>query len=103
MARLIQNFQIFFFLPTITDRNEDIDKYLKNLSISPINITEEQFNKWAGVDFNPAKLDMFGADKTIRSAAVIECLRHINSVSNSNVLKNTDALLSKREVKVHVD
>ena len=77
---------------------------MKNVSISPINITQQQFNNWAGVDFNPAKLELFGADKAIMSAAVAECLRHIiNDLSSSNVVRNFEALLSKREVEVPVD
>lgn len=42
---------ISFFLPYITDRNEDKNKFLKNVSVSPIDITQQQFNKWAGVEF----------------------------------------------------
>ena len=76
---------------------------MENVSISPIDITQQQFNNWAGVDSNPAKLDLFGADKAIMSAAVVECLRHINDICNSNVVRNPEALLSKREVEVPVD
>ena len=94
---------IYFFPSSITSRNEEINKYLKNVSISPIDITQQQFNNWAGVDSNPAKLDLFGADKAIMSAAVVECLRHINNICNSNVVRNPEALLSKREVEVPVD
>ena len=39
---------IYFFLPAITDRSEDINQYLNNVSISPINITQSQLNDWAG-------------------------------------------------------
>ena len=58
---------ISFFLPYITDRNEDKNKFLKNVSVSPIDITQQQFNKWAGVEFNPAKLDFFEVHKTVWS------------------------------------
>ena len=74
---------IYFFLPSITDRSEDINQYLKNVSISPIDITQKQFDDWAGCEFNPAKLDLFGPDKSIMSGAVIQCLRHINNFWNS--------------------
>ena len=95
--------KIYFFLPSITDRCEDINKYLKNISISPIDITQKQFNDWADCEFNPAKLGLFGADKTIMSSAVIQCLRHINDISNSNRVRNADAFLSQKEVEVPVD
>ena len=34
---------------------------------------------------------------------VEECLRHINDVSNSDIVSNADGLLSRREVDVPVD
>ena len=46
---------IYFFLPSITDRSEDINQYLKNVSISPIDITQKQFDDWAGCEFKPCK------------------------------------------------
>ena len=95
--------KIYFFFPSVTDRCEDITKYLKNVSISPNDITQEQFNDWAGCEFNTAKLDLFGADKTIMSSAVIQCLRHISDISNSNLVRNADAFLSQKEVEVPID
>ena len=35
---------IYFFLPSITDRNEEINQYLNNVSISPIDVSQEQLN-----------------------------------------------------------
>ena len=53
--------------------------------------------------FNPSKLDLFGNDKALMSAAVVKCLRHINDISNSNVVRNTVGLLSRKEVEVPVE
>ena len=94
---------IYFSLPSITDRNEEINQYLNNVSISPIDVSQEQLNNWAVVEFNPSKLNLFGSDKALMSAAVVKCLRHINNISNSNVVRNADGLLSRREVEVPVD
>ena len=94
---------VYFLLPSITDRNEEINKYLNNVSISPIDVSQEKLNNWAGVEFNPSKFDLFGSDKALMSAAVVKCLRHINNISNSNVVRNADGLLSRREVEVPVD
>ena len=94
---------IYFFLPSITDRNEDINQYLKNVSIFPIDITQKQFHDWGSCEFNPAKLDLFGPDKSIMSGAVIQCLRHINDISSSNLVRNADAFLSQKKVEVPVD
>ena len=53
--------------------------------------------------FNPSKLHLVGSDKALMPAAVVKCLRHINDISNSNVVRNADDLLSRREVEVPVD
>ena len=37
------------------------------------------------------------------SAAGVKCHRHINDIFNSNVVRNTNSLLSRREVEVPVD
>ena len=94
---------IYFFLPSITDRSEDINQYLKNVSISPIDITQKQFDDWAGCEFNPENLDLFGPDKSIMSGSVIQCLRHINDITSSNLLRNAHAFLFQKKVEVPVD
>ena len=96
-------FQIFFFLPSTTDRNEEINKYLNNVSIYPIDVSQEQLNNSTGVEFNPSKLELFVSDKTLMSAAIVKCLRHINDIFNSNAARNSHGLLSKRVVEVPVD
>ena len=51
----------YFFLPSVTDRSEEINQYLKNVNISPIDINYGQLNAWsAESNFNPAKLDQCG-------------------------------------------
>ena len=94
---------IYFLLSSITNRNEEINKYSKNASISLIDVSQEQLNNWAGVEFNHSKLELFRSDKALMSAAVVKCHRHINDISNSNVVRNTNSLLSRREVEVPVD
>ena len=52
--------KLYFFLPSITDRSECVDKYMNNVSISPLDIKQEQLNCWAeNVTFNTQKLDFF--------------------------------------------
>ena len=41
--------------------------------------------------------------KALMSAAVFKCHRHINDISNGNVVRNADGLLSRREVEVLLD
>ena len=92
---------IYFFLPSITNRSEDINQYLL-VSISTVNITEFQLNNWAGTKFHPSKLDLFGLEKNMTNR-VVKCLKHMNDMSNSNIVRNADSLLSRKEVEVPVD
>ena len=84
----------YFFLPPITYRSKEINKYLNNVSISPIDLSQQQLNMWAGSSFDPSKLDLYGPDEKLITNVVEECLRHINDVSNSNTVRNADGLLS---------
>ena len=54
---------IYFFLPAITERSEDINQYLNNVSISTIDITQSQLNDWSGTKSDTSKLNLFGLEK----------------------------------------
>ena len=38
---------LYYFLPSITDRSEEINKYLNNVSVTPVDISQNQLNTWA--------------------------------------------------------
>ena len=104
LVRLIQSLQIFIFFFLLSLIEVKItNKYLKNVSTSPIDITQKQFDDSAICSFNPAKLDLFGADKAFMSAAVIHCLGHISNISNPHFVRNADAFSSQKEVEVPLD
>ena len=86
--------KIYFFLPAIADRLEEINQYLNNISISPIDISQKQLDTWSGAKFDPSKLDLFGLEKNTMSDAVVKCLKHINDISNGNIVRNADGVLS---------
>ena len=46
---------IYFFLPPIIDRSEEMYQYLNNVSISPIDISQEQFEILPETKFYPSK------------------------------------------------
>ena len=94
---------MYYFLVSITDRLEEINKYLNNVSVTPIDISQNQLNTWAETDFNPAELNLLGMNKAIMSNAVIKCLKYMNDISNSNLTRNADIVLSRREVHIPVD
>ena len=56
--------RLYFFLPLVTDRSEENNQYLKIVSITPIDIRQEQFDVWANnTPFDPSKFDFFGLEK----------------------------------------
>ena len=87
----------FFFLPSIIDRSEEINRYLNNISISSIDITQQQLNVWAETPFHPKKPDNYGIEKNTMTDAVIKSLKHMNDISNSNIVRNADELLLRKE------
>ena len=95
---------LYFFLPSITDWSEEINQYLKNDSVTPIDIKQIQLDTWAGdIQFDPSKLDTFSLDKKVMSETAVKCLHHINSISNSNIVRNADGLLSEKAFDEPVD
>ena len=92
------------FLSSITDRSEEINQDLKNVSILPIDIKQDQLNVWADNSiFDPSKRDLFGHAKKTLSDAVYKCLEHMNNISILNLIRKADSLLSRRKVDVPVD
>ena len=67
--------RIFFPLLAITDSSEEINQYLNNVSISLINISQEQLNTWVGTSFDLSKLDLFSLEKNTMSDAVAKCMK----------------------------
>ena len=88
---------IFFFLPSITDRSEDINKYLSNVDRHHLATVEQlgQNSFWS-------KLDTYDLEKNAMNDAVIKCLKHMNDISNSNIVRNADGLSSRKEVDAPV-
>ena len=51
--------KIFFFLPSTTDRVEDINMYMNSVNLMPTDIEPSEF----GEDFNPSTLDFKNPDR----------------------------------------
>ena len=37
----------YFFIPSVTDRSGEINQYMKNVFLTPVDIKQEQFNTWS--------------------------------------------------------
>ena len=90
--------QLFSYLPSITDRSADINQYLKNVSISPFDVTKKQLDIWtgSGQEFIPSKLDMSDLETSKMKQTVVKALEHIAGVSNTNIVRNVDGLLCRK-------
>ena len=52
---------LYFFIPSVTDHSEEINHYMKNVCVTPIDIKQEQFNAWSeNTELNPSHLDVSG-------------------------------------------
>ena len=97
---------IYFFSVLHHRQVEGINQYLRNISISPIDIKQEQWNVWAE---NTPPLDLqawfvwFRKKNPCMSHAIYKCLEHINNLSNSNLVRKTDGLLWTRKVNTTVN
>ena len=97
-------FCIYFFLLSVTDRSEEINQYLPNVFISPIDIKQVQFDVWANItSFDSSNLDSFGLEKKINADTVMKCLEHMINISSSNLIRISDGLLSKRKEDLSVN
>lgn len=85
------DFSVFFFLPSTTDRVEEIKKYMGSVNLSPINIEISEF----GDIFDPSKLDYANPEKESTREAVLKVLKKVVDLSNQSLQQNTGGLLAK--------
>ena len=93
--------RIYYFLPSITDRIEEINRHMGSVNLLPIDISEETFEV-DRMPFDPSKLDYDNPDKEKLTQAVVKMLKKVVDLSNSNIIKNADGLLAKRPVEQEV-
>ena len=93
----VQNFPtLFFFLPSTTDRKEKVNKFMTNVSLHPIDVRYEDFQKYSRnrIDFKPQDLDLTYFDKKIAAREIVlNFFKEAVTVSNSNLVRNARALL----------
>ena len=59
--------KLFFFLSSVTDRSEEVNQYLNNVIIRPVDIVQSDFKQWteSGEDFESHYLELFGEKRRI--------------------------------------
>ena len=83
---------VFFFLPSTTDRIEDINRYLGSVNLNSIYTEFSEF----GLNFELSRLDYAGPQKKYTRKSVLKVLKKIVDLSNQNVKRNADGLLAKQ-------
>ena len=86
---------VYYFVPSTTDRSEEVNRYLGSVNLSPIDMTKSAFETENNVSFDPSKLDIYSLEKEVKSKAVVKMLKKIT--------ENADDLLSEKSVDFEVD
>ena len=71
--RSVQEYSTFFFyLPSTTDRKENINWFVKNVSLHPVDCRYEDFKKysWDQTDFRPQDLDSLDLNKRLAAREI---------------------------------
>ena len=91
--------ELFFFLPRITDRCEEINQHMKYINTHPYDWDEKEFRD----GFEPHLLDFVGGKKKKMADSFVSVLKNIAEISVINLVKNADALSSKRPDDSEID
>ena len=74
-----------------------------SVNLSSIDLLENTFETENNVVFDPSKLDINCPGKEVITQAVVRMLQKTTDLSNSNFIKNADALLSRKSTNVDVE
>ena len=87
---------LFFYLPSTTDRKESINQFKSNVQLHPIDCSYEKFSEFSSKQsaFFPHHLESSDQkEREIAREIVINFMKDIVSVSNSNLKRNASVLL----------
>ena len=82
---------LFYFLPSVSDRKEDINQHKNNVSLSPVDITVDFIESFSveKVSFRPDLLDSSDEKERKPQTEILYGLfKHIATVSNQNLERN---------------
>ena len=92
---------VFFYLPSITDRKESINRYKDQVSLIPVSCNIQEVSKFApeGYEFNPTHLDHYEEMDVCTNArmTLYNFFKNACKASNSNLIQNVHALIKKEK------
>ena len=93
---------VFFYLPSITNRKESINRYKDQVSLIPVSCNIQELRKFSpeGYEFNPTHLDEFEERDVCVNArmTLYNFFKNACMVSNSNLIQNVHALIKKKNI-----
>ena len=99
---LTKSSNLFFSLPSITDRKEQINRYKEQVSLVPVSSTIADFEIFAteGYSFNPLHLNLSPEDESCKNARLTlhGYLANTCKVSNANLMQNVYALMKEKDI-----
>ena len=89
-----------FYLPTITDRKEDINRYKKMVSLVPVSSSIGDIGTFSpeGYKFDPSHLDQGGENRDNVRENLYSYFQNVAKVSNANLIQNAYALMKKKNI-----
>ena len=64
-----------FFLPSTTDRSENINRYLRSVNLLPTDIAKSSFETEDAISFDPAQLNTLYPEKNVMTETVVKMLK----------------------------
>ena len=93
--------KMFYYLPSISDRKEEINQYRSNVSLVPTDVTIDFINSFStekNYEFRPDLLNSSSKDQREPHVRVLRSLfKHIAGFSNQNLERNVLYLNNKAE------
>ena len=95
-----QKSNVCFYLPSITDRKEAINKYKDMFSLVPVTSSISDISAFSPEDyfFDPSHLDQVGKNLECARETLYAYFKNFAKVSNSNLIQNVYALMKKKGI-----
>ena len=79
--------KVYFFLPSIMDRIEKINRHMGSVNLVPIDISEDTFEVEGSSEFVLYKLDYESLETDAIKDSILKVLKKMVDLSNSNLIK----------------
>ena len=92
--------ELCFYLPSITDRKEPINRYKDQVSLIPVtsSVGDIQHFSPEGYEFDTSHLDQTGKSCENARATLYSYFQNVAKVSNANLIQNVYALVKKKNI-----